>query len=133
MNVFTFIGRVGKDAEVRHTPGGKEVTNWSVAVDAGFGDNKKTTWVACTLWGDRGPKIAEYIRKGDRIGVSGELSTREYQGQNGKGFSVELNVREVELLGSRERSGSEPAPKAPAPANAAPAGKADDFNDDIPF
>jgi single-strand DNA-binding protein len=129
LNVCNFIGRVGKDAEVRATPNGKPVTGWTIAVDSGFGDNKKTTWIARTLWGERGPKIAGYIHKGDKIGVSGELSTREYEYQGTKRTSVELNVREVELLGSKERSGSG---TAPAPASAA--APADDFGDqEIPF
>ncbi len=92
MNVCTFIGRVGNPAEVRHTPGGKVVANWSVAVDTGWGDSKKTMWLRCALWGERAAKIAGYIAKGDPIGVSGQISVREYDGQNGKGFSVELNV-----------------------------------------
>jgi single-strand DNA-binding protein len=129
MNVCNFIGRVGKDAEVRATPNGKPVTNWSIAVTSGFGDHEKTTWITCALWGDRGPKIAGYIHKGDKIGVSGELSTREYEYQGTKRTSVELNVREVELLGSKERSGSG---TAPAPASAAPQSETP-FNDDIPF
>jgi single-strand DNA-binding protein len=131
VNVCNFIGRIGKDAEVRSTPSGKPVTNWSIAVDSGFGEQKKTTWITCTLWGDRGPKIAGYIHKGDKIGVSGELSTREYEYQGTKRTSVELNVREVELLGSKERSGSGTTP-APTPASAAPEG-GDPYSDDIPF
>lgn len=131
MNVCNFIGRIGKDAEVRHTPNGKAVTSWSLAVDAGFGEHKVTTWVRCQLWGDRGEKIAGYIRKGDKIGVSGELSAREYESQGTKRTSIELNVREVELLGSKERSGS--ASPTPAPAVAAPATGGDPYSDEIPF
>jgi single-strand DNA-binding protein len=131
VNVCNFIGRIGKDAEVRSTPNGKSVTNWSIAVTSGFGTHEKTTWITCTLWGDRGPKIAGYIHKGDNIGVSGELSTREYEYQGTKRTSVELNVDKIKLLGSKERSGSGTTP-APTPASAAPAGDAP-FDDDIPF
>jgi single-strand DNA-binding protein len=131
LNVCNFIGRIGKDAEVRSTPNGKSVTNWSIAVTSGFGTHEKTTWITCTLWGDRGPKIAGYIHKGDNIGVSGELSTREYEYQGTKRTSVELNVDKIKLLGSKERSGSGTTP-APTPASAAPAGDAP-FDDDIPF
>jgi single-strand DNA-binding protein len=129
VNVCNFIGRIGKDAEVRSTPNGKSVTNWSIAVTSGFGTHEKTTWITCTLWGDRGPKIAGYIHKGDNIGVSGELSTREYEYQGTKRTSVELNVDKIKLLGSKERSGSGTTP-APTPANAA---SETPFDDDIPF
>lgn len=125
MNVCTFIGRVGGDAETRSTQNGKPVTNWSVAVDIGYGEKKSTMWVRCTLWGDRGPKIAEYIRRGDMIGVSGELSVSEYDGKNGKGFSVDLNTREVQLLGNKNQPTAKPESEAAPPA--------DDLNDEIPF
>jgi single-strand DNA-binding protein len=132
VNVCNFIGRIGGDAETRYTPNGKAVTNWSMAVDSGYGDHKVTTWIRCQLWGDRGEKIAGYIRKGDKIGVSGELSAREYESQGTKRTSIELNVREVELLGSKERSGS--ASPTPAPANAVPQSDGAPFDDSgIPF
>lgn len=119
MNLFTFIGRVGGDAVVRQTSNGKPVANWSVAVDSGYGDKKKTTWVRCTLWGDRGEKIAPHIYKGDKIGVSGELSTSEYEGKH----SVDVNVREVELLGGKRQEARKPQEAPPD----------DDPNDSIPF
>lgn len=127
MNICTFIGRVGGDAEVRYTPNGKAVSNWSVAVDTGYGDNKSTMWVKCALWGDRAEKVSEYIKKGDNVGVSGELSVREYEGNKGKGFSVELNVRELKLLGGKAEQPAKPAKTAkPEPVT-------DDLNDEIPF
>ena len=104
MNLCTFIGRIGKDAVTRHTPSGKAVTGWSVAVDSGFGDSKQTIWVDCSLWGDRGGKVCDYIRKGDRIGVSGELGTREHDGKT----YITLNVREVSLLGDKKEGSAQP-------------------------
>ncbi len=98
MNVWNIIGRVGKDAEIRQA-GNKPVANWSVAVDHGWGDNKQTIWVDCALFGDRAGKLADFIRKGDRIGVTGEMGTREY---NGKTY-ITLNVRDVTLLGEKSK------------------------------
>lgn len=98
MNNCTFIGRCGKDAVTRFTPNGKAVTGWSVAIDSGFGDSKTTTWLDCSAWGERYSKIAEYIHKGDRIGIAGEIGTREHEGK----VYVTLNVREVTLLGERK-------------------------------
>jgi single-strand DNA-binding protein len=122
MNVFTAIGRCGRDAEVRRTQSGKAVAGWSIAVDSGFGENKKTTWFDCSLWGDRAEKLAEYIRKGDRIGVTGEIGTREHDGRT----YVTLNVRDVTLLGEKRDQAPRPAPKEAA--------SGDNFHDDdIPF
>lgn len=137
MNNCTFIGRIGRDAVTRFTQGGKAVTGWALAVDKGWGDNKTTTWLDCSLWGERGQKLAEMIRKGDRLGVSGEIGTREHDGKT----YVTLDVREVTLLGEKRQDsgngggsgsrGGAPQRERPAKATAT----ADDrfAEDDIPF
>jgi len=135
VNNGSFIGRVGRDAQTRFTTNGKPVTSFSVAVDVGFGDNKSTLWLDCALWGDRGEKIVDYIRKGDRIGVIGEVGTREHEGKT----YVTLNVRDVTLLGEKRDGSSADAPRerqAPARGAAArgePAHNPGDYDDDIPF
>lgn len=130
MNACNFIGRVGKDAVLRHTQSGKAVLGWSIAVDRGFGDNKQTIWIDCALWGDRGSKIADYVRKGDRIGVCGELGTREHDGKT----YLTLDVRDVTLLGNKTDRDESPRDlsKRQNKPDSAPA--ADPFADDeIPF
>lgn len=126
MNNCTFIGRIGKDAVTRHTQDGKPVTGWSLAVDNGFGDKKQTVWIDCTWWGERSVKVAEYIRKGDRIGVSGELGTREHDGKT----YVTLRIAEVTLLGEKKDAGSA-QPKQQA--RQVPPNDDDDPDDRIPF
>jgi single-strand DNA-binding protein len=140
MNVFTAIGRIGRDAVTRHTQAGKAVTGWALAVDKGWGDNKQTVWLDCSLWGERGEKVAGYIKKGDRLGVTGEIGTREHDGKT----YITLDVREVTLLAANNQQGDATrpsnAPRAAAaqrpqrPAQPAGAGFSDDFSDnDIPF
>lgn len=123
-NVFTGIGRVGRDAVTRHTGAGKAVTGWPLAIDTGFGDNKSTTWFDCSAWGDRFSKVGEHIKKGDRLGVTGEIGTREFEGKT----HVTLNVRDVTLLG--EKKNDRPAAAKPA---AKPADTFEDDGDPIPF
>jgi single-strand DNA-binding protein len=92
-------------------------------VDSGFGDNKTTVWLDCTLWGDRGEKLAPMILKGDRIGVTGELGTREHDGKT----YVTLKVADVTLLGNKKPDQE----SRPARSESLPP-PADDFGD-IPF
>jgi len=131
MNVFTCIGRIGRDAVTRYTTNQKAVTGWALAVDTGWGDNKKTTWLDCSMWGERGVKLAEHIKKGDRLGVTGELGTREHEGKT----YVTLDVREVTLLAAKPqqdapaRQASRPAPPAQRPSGGSIAGE----DDDIPW
>ena len=56
-------GNVGRDGEVRTTQSGKVNCSWSVAVDTGFGQNKTTTWVRCTMWGERGRENLRVYQK----------------------------------------------------------------------
>lgn len=121
MNVFTAIGRIGRDAVVRQA-GDTPVAGWSLAVDSGYGDRKITTWLDCSLWGKRAEAVAQHIRKGDRLGVSGEIATREHDGKT----YVTLKVSEVTLLGEK---------KPGAERQGAPSQRSNDeeFSDSIPF
>lgn len=135
MNVATFIGRVGRDAETRQA-GSSDVTSWPLAVDVGYGEKKTTLWLDCAMWGDRATKIAGYIKKGDNIGVSGELSLREYKKDGETKTVVTLRVNDVKLLTSKresepERQQARPAPRS-ASRTAAPV-REEFIDSDIPF
>lgn len=130
MNVWSVIGRVGKDAVLRNA-GESSVLGWSLAVDAGYGERKVTTWVDCSLWGKRGEALADKIKKGDRIAVTGEHSTREH---DGKTYTT-LKAAEVTLLGGKPQEaqgGGRSAPRANT-RQAEPAGDFGDEGDSIPF
>ena len=131
MNYGHFAGRLGRDAESRATPNGKSVCNFSIGVDTGWGENKKTLWVGCALWGERGEKLAQYLTKGTAVAVAGDIDIRTYQAKDGT-TKAELtcNVQKVTLLGGGEQKAKVAKP-APA-AQAVPVADAD-FNDDIPF
>ena len=95
MNVFCATGNLGRDAEVK-TVGQHTVTSFSIAVRAGFGDKAKTFWLNCNAWNK--DKIAPYLTRGSRVGVTGELSVREYDKKDGtKGQSIELRVADIDL------------------------------------
>lgn len=90
LNNFTFTGRLTRDAEYRTLASGKGVLTLSVAVNTGFGDYKKTTYIKVQQWGERGAKIVEYLKKGKLIATSGTLTTSEYDTKDG--------VHKVELV-----------------------------------
>jgi single-strand DNA-binding protein len=99
MITTSFAGRIGKDAEVRHLQNGDPVTQFSVGCNAG---KDKTVWVDCTIFGDRGPKLAEYLRKGTPVGITGRPSARAWKDKSGEArASLQCTVNDVALLGSR--------------------------------
>ena len=102
INVCTFTGNLGRDAEVRYTATGKAVTAFSVPVESGFGERKKTAWVRCSAWGERFEKLAPYLTKGKPVTVTGEISLNEYESNGEQRTSLELNVRDIALQGGRK-------------------------------
>jgi single-strand DNA-binding protein len=136
LNIFTATGRIGRYAETRFTAGGTAMASFSLAVDVGYGEKKSTLWTRCTIWGKRAEGgLIQYLKKGQEVVVSGEISLNEYQAKDGSNkASVELNVREIDLVGGKPQSQHDQA-KANGfqPDNAVPAPD-DDFDDSsIPF
>ena len=125
MQTIFIAGTVGRDAASKQA-GGNTVTEWSVAVSAGR--DKETTWYKCSLWGKRGEAVAGYIRKGDKITVTGKLTAGVYDGKP----DMKVEVYEVTLQGSKSdapgRSYQNEGDSRPR-ANPAPA----DLDDDVPF
>lgn len=134
MNVWSFIGHLGRDAEARFLPDGTAVVSFPVAVKSGFGKSESTVWPKCTIFGKRGESLSQYLIKGTQVGVTGEVSNREWEDKQGnKRLSLEVRVNDVTLIGGRKDSAPEqqrdPAQRAGAPS----ASTFDDMDDDIPF
>lgn len=102
MKNITIAGNIGKDAVVRTTPAGDNVTGWPVAVEDRTGKEKSTIWFDCSLWGKRGSALAQYLMKGTKVSVSGELSTREHEGKT----YLTIRADQVTLMGGGDRQES---------------------------
>jgi single-strand DNA-binding protein len=127
MKSITIAGNIGKDAQTRTTQGGDKVTSWTVAVEDRQGQDKRTLWFDCSLWGARGEKLAEYLTKGGKVAVSGDLSTREHEGKT----YLSVRADQVTLLGGGQREERREEPKGSGyGASGMPQ---DDELDEIPF
>ncbi len=128
------VGRLGSDPEMRYTAEGQPFTHISVATEIGYGDNKKTVWYRCTIWGKQAESANQYLHKGDIVAVTGQIQPpRIWTGQDGTPHcSLEMSVQNCRFVWTkREGNGNgngqatEAAPPAqaaaPAPAQAAPA------------
>lgn len=108
MNSCVFSGNLARDPETRQV-GDQALTTFTLAVQCGWGDKQSTLWLRCNLWGRQ--KLAQYLHKGDRITVSGELSQREYTAQDGTTrTSLELRIADLDLP-PRQQDAPRPAPK----------------------
>lgn len=134
MNKYIFSGNLGKDAEIRYTQGGKAVCSFTVAVKAGYGDNERTEWIKCALFGKRAEgKLPQYLVKGQQVIIEGEPSAEAWNDkQTGDARSaISVFVKDLELVGSKGQQRPQEAQHQPAPQQGAPAGG--DFDDEIPF
>lgn len=79
MKTICIAGTIGKDAVLRRTQGGEPILGFSVAVDDGYGENKQTMWFDVALWGKRGQALEPHLKKGTKVTVSGDFSTRLHE------------------------------------------------------
>lgn len=110
------VGRIGKDAELRSTNDGKPVSNFSLAVEVGWGERKKTLWIACTLWGKQAESLTQYLTKGKTVAIMGELNVGAWisrQDSDAKA-EIQVTVSEVTLCGSAPSGDSNKNPSAKA-------------------
>lgn len=143
-NVFSFTGTVGRDAEVRYTPSGLAVLSVTVANNIGFGDKQQTLWVRVALFGKRAEGgLQNYLKKGQQVFVSGELTQNEYKANDGTmKTSLELTANIIDLLGKRNEGGQnqQAYQQSPSPSSQAATAQnsghdnfGDAYDDDIPF
>jgi single-strand DNA-binding protein len=129
MNSISIAGVLGKDPELKKV-GQDQVLSFTVADSQG--KEKPTLWWNCQMWGKRATTLQQYMAKGQKVTVSGNVQMREYTDKNGdKKTAMDVRVNDVALQG-----GGEQAPKAaPArqPQRQAPAPSGfDDMDDDLP-
>src|SRR5262245_60259787 len=126
LSKIQIIGNLGRDPELRYTPSGRPVASFTVAVNQSTKNQQTGEWVESTdwfrvsVWGDRGERVAENLRKGSRVFVDGRFKTREFEGNDGqKRMSLEITADTV--LGLDKREAAE-GTFAGAPAGAAAGG-----------
>ncbi len=143
-NVFSGVCTVGRDAEVRYAPSGMAVLNVTVANNIGFGDKQQTLWIRVVLFGKRAEgALQNYLKKGQQVFVSGELSQSEYKANDGTTkTSLELNANIIDLVGKRNESGApqqnyqQPTSSSRPPVqqqNVSHDNFDEPYDDDIPF
>ncbi len=129
-NHFVAIGHLARDPEVRSLKGGDvTVCNGCIAVNSGYGENKKTAFVDFTAWGKTATLIGERLGKGDACLLEGEICQDSWEDKDGNRRSkLFLNVRNMGFMGGKSATGN--APAKPSQATPPPAG--DDL-DEPPF
>ena len=113
LNRCEFIGRLGRDPEVRYTADSNAICNFSIAVGYKSKDKETTEWVRITAFGKLAGICADYLKKGSQVFVAGRMTTRKWQNKDGVDqYTTEVVADQMQMLGGR------PAEDAPTPAAA---------------
>lgn len=135
------VGNLGKDPDIRATGSGKKVANFSLAVDQGFGDNKRTEWVNIVAF-DKLAELAEkYLKKGKTVALSGTLQTSSWDDKTSgqKRYKTEVVARDITFMDTRSSEGGQQRQNTAQPRQQAePQARAtaetnEVYDDDIPF
>ena len=117
MNNLTIVGRIGKVSELKYTPQGKAVVNFSVAVDNGKdsdGEKRAATWFEIALWEKQAENLHPYLVVGDRIGITGQVRLQVDEGRDGTKYpKLTVDFPRAELMGNpKEQSSGSNKPAA---------------------
>ena len=146
VNKVIIVGNMGRDAEVRYTPGGAAVATLSLATTDVWNDKagqrqEKTEWHRVVVWGKQAETLAEYLTKGRQIYVEERLQTRQWDDKDGnKRYTTEIRSDRIVLLGGRGGGAQEGggggdygSPRPSSGGGGAPPGPPELTEDDIPF
>jgi single-strand DNA-binding protein len=137
VNKVILVGNLGRDPEVRATPSGQSVCNFTLATTERFTDRAgqqrdQTEWHNVVVWGKQADLCGQYLKKGRQVYVEGRLTTRQYEAKDGTGkrYRTEVVAQRVQFLGGRPSAGLDngvsdfsSGPDAPPPVD----------DEDIPF
>jgi len=123
------IGNLGSDPEMRYTPTNRAVTQFNVAVNQSTKNQQtgewveETDWFRVSVWGDRAERMAETLRKGNKVFVEGRFKTRQFEGRDGQmRTSLEITADSIVNLERRPRDDEGSFNAAPAGASPVAAG-----------
>lgn len=114
VNKVILIGRLGQNPELRYTPAGAAVANFSIATSETWNDKsgqkqEKTEWHRIVVWGKIAETCNQYLAKGRQVYIEGRLQTRQWQDKDGQTkYTTEVQANSVQFLGAGNNSGDRP-------------------------
>lgn len=138
VNKVILIGNLGNDPEVKFTPSGTAVTNFSLATNEVWNNKdgnreERTEWHRIVCWARTAELCGEYLSKGRPVYLEGRLQTREWEDKEGKKrYTTEIVAQTVKFLGGRGEA-PQSQPKVAAAGGGAEPAEAIKVDDDIPF
>lgn len=111
MNKVHLIGNITRDPEVRYTQSCKAVCTFSIAINDGYGENKKAYFFPVVVWNKSAEACGSSLHKGSKVAVTGKLTSRQYDNSEGKKVTVIEIVADafggVEFLDGKKQGGGQ--------------------------
>lgn len=108
LNRVVLVGRLTKDPELRYTPNGAAVANFTLAVNRNFTNQsgeRDADFINCVTWRRQAENVANFLKKGSLAGVDGRIQTRNYENQHGQRvFVTEVQAESVQFLEPKNSS-----------------------------
>ena len=142
INKVILVGNLGQDPEVKYTAGGAAVTTLSIATSDSWKDRdtgedqERTEWHRVGLWRRLAEIAGEYLKKGSKVYVEGQLQTRKWEQEGQTRYTTEIIARDIQFLDSKGTSSNTPSPEnsdTSSNESIPEAGEAQMEDDDIPF
>lgn len=104
------MGNLARDPEIRYTAAGKAVASFSIAVNEGYGENQKATFIPIVAWDKLAEICGNNLSKGRKILVEGRMQVRNYEGKDGiKRYVTEIVAQNIEFMdGKKQPNNNDP-------------------------
>ena len=142
INKVILVGNLGQDPEVKYTAGGAAVTTLSIATSDSWKDRdtgedqERTEWHRVVLWRRLAEIAGEFLKKGSKVYVEGQLQTRKWEQEGQTRYTTEIIARDIQFLDSKGTSSNTPSPENSDTSSneSIPEAGEDEMEDDgIPF
>ena len=133
MNVVTLVGRTTSDIEPKLTLSGKWVCIFTLAVNKNY-KKDEANFIPCIFWGERAEALAKYVKKGQQIAVTGELTSRQYEVNGQKRTAIEVVGERFDFCGGKSDGATNSTPASESASNGASAANFEEVGEeDLPF
>lgn len=114
MNIVVLIGNLTRDVELRYTTDQKPIARFSIAVNDGYGEQKRTSYIPIVVFGKQAENADRYLSKGSKVAVNGRIQTGSYEKEGRTIYTTDIIASNIEFLSAKQSANSEMKPDEPS-------------------
>ena len=113
MNQVNLIGNLTRDVELRYTTDQKPIARFSIAVNDGYGEQQRTSYIPIVVFGKQAENADRYLSKGSKVAVNGRIQTGSYEKEGRTIYTTDIIASNIEFLSAKQSANSERKPDEP--------------------